>query len=528
MRYKQIILLFLTIFTVILSGCQSPQLYTQTTDNVADASQQAKDAMRKSDDDAKKSPTMVVNQGLYVDQTPRVLSRDPSWLSRPIILRGDQLPFAYYSRTILSNTGKTVLVRYQSDLDSSILTSMNYSGTIRGALDTLAARSGYVYSVNGNSVGWQAYVTKTFDIAFMPGTSDYVLGDTGGGSTATSGSGGSSGGSSGGGVSGGMGGTSEYSNLKGTISVWKDLDVTIRALLSPQGKVIVSQSNTSVTVRDKAANVSLVSKYIENLNKNLSKQVLVKVQVLQIDLNSSFNYGINWGMVQSAFGGSNAILNANYGTPVSIATLTGAAIPTVGLQPMPDRATSFTLLVNALKQQGRVAVVSEPRVVCLNNQVSVVNIVDKVGYAASVSSTALAGGSGSSAAGGSSVTSSITPGTIVTGLVLYILPKILNDKVFLQVNADLSTLVKIDKFTSGEGGTSPASIQVPRTTEKEFNQRSVIASGDTLILSGFRQVQNTTGAMQFFESQALGGKGASQNNSETIVLITPIILNGSA
>jgi hypothetical protein len=63
-------------------------------------------------------------------------------------------------------------------------------------------------------------------------------------------------------------------------------------------------------------------------------------------------------------------------------------------------------------------------------------------------------------------------------------------------------------------------------TQKQFNQRSVIGSGDTLILAGFREVKNESGAMQLFNSQALGGKGAKQQIIETIVLITPIILHG--
>ncbi|MCC2666998.1 MAG: bfpB, partial [Gammaproteobacteria bacterium] len=124
-------------------------------------------------------------------------------------------------------------------------------------------------------------------------------------------------------------------------------------------------------------------------------------------------------------------------------------------------------------------------------------------------------------------------GTVVTGLTLYILPKIMGDKVFLQVNADLSTNNGIATLSStsgsspSSGNTSPV-IQVPNVTQKQFNQRSVVNSGDTLILSGFRQVSNQANAMQMFQSQALGGKAAVEVTSETIVLITPIILHGFA
>jgi type II secretory pathway component GspD/PulD (secretin) len=147
---------------------------------------------------------------------------------------------------------------------------------------------------------------------------------------------------------------------------------------------------------------------------------------------------------------------------------------------------------------------------------------------ASVQNTTLAQGG---SAPTSTVTAQITPGTTVTGLTLYILPKILKDNIYLQINADLSTQTALQTFTTGGASQSSAgstSIQLPTITEKHFNQRSMIKSGDTLILAGFRQVTNSANANQFLTSQALGGKGAQQLNKETIVLITPIVLSGSA
>jgi type IVB pilus formation R64 PilN family outer membrane protein len=514
MIYKRIALLFLTL-CFILAGCESPAIYNQAENNAADVAQRIKDARHTSDTAVNQQPSLLISQGLYVDKTPISLARDPAWLHNRIIVRGNDLPFSYFSRTIIGGNGH-LLVHYQAGVDLTGKMSLSYAGTVKGALDLLASKSGFVYSVNGNHLIWQSTITKTFQIAYIPGTTDYLLGDSGG-SAASSGTGTTSGGIT--------NGTNQNSSLKGSISVWKDLNETITSLLSPEGKVFVSQATTSVTVRDKPANLAVVGKFIESFNKNLSRQVLIKIQILQITLNNDFNYGINWSLIQQAFGGSSVQLNANYGTPVSIVPLTGAAIPSAGLEINPNRFTGYTILVNALKEQGKVAVVTEPRVVCMNNQVSVINIVQKTGYAASVSSTALAGGSGSN---GSSVTSSITPGTIITGLVLYVLPKIMGNKIYLDVNADVSNLVTLQTFTSGATGASPASIEVPTTTEKEFNQRSVIGSGDTLILSGLRNITNQTGAMQLLDSQALGGKGATEQNQETIVLITPIILNGSA
>lgn len=530
---KHLAVLFL-VLTVALTGCQPPALYHQTEGNVADVTLRTREARLQSDAAARPVPTLVVNQGLYVDKTPVSLERQPSWLRNRIVIRGDQLPFSYYSRTIATVRGRNVLTHYQVGLDESPKVSINYSGDVKGAMDLLAAKTGYVYSVNGNDIYWQSFITRTFDVAFMPGSSDYMMGKA-------AGAGGSTGMSGGGTGAGSMitaitddSAAAQYSNLKGKLSVWDDLKTTIRELLSPDGKVMVSEATTTVTVRDKPTNVDLVAKFIDNLNNNLSKQVLVKVQILSITLNSDYNFGINWNIVQQAFGGSNYQLVANQATPFTITPLSPGGITQAGLATQAGRTTGFTTLINALKEQGKVSIVTEPRVVCLNNQVSAIRLVNVEGYLASVQNVSNVGSASGTGSSSNFITSQLTPGSLTTGLTLYVLPKIMGDKVYLQVNADLSNKVSITAVSSATGGEPPktgnqpgSTIQIPSTTQKQFNQRAVIVSGGTLILSGFRQVANQSGATQLMDQQSLGSQAAVQSNAETIVLITPIILHGT-
>lgn len=533
MLLRNFFILCLTSILFILTGCQGHKIWNQTEANVADVVQKTQAVRHRADQLGRPQPTLTVNPGLYVDGTPISLAREPTWLRNHIVIHGQELPFSYYSRAIVNGGGSNVLLRYQPELQQDVRVSMNYSGTVKGALDLLASKTGYVYSINGRNIFWQAFLTKTYDVAFMPGSADYMMGKASG--------------STGGAVSAGGGGAgqtvsaiiddsaaNQYSNLKGTLSVWKDLEAGIKQLLSPQGRVMVSEATTTVTVRDRPTNLNLVSRFIANVNNNLQKQVLVKVQVLDVTLSNDFVFGINWDIVQRMFGGggNNFILKSDEGTPISLTSLSGGAIPTIGIQPVKsDATTRYSSLIRALTQQGKVSVVTEPRVVCLNNQVSQIRIVNSEGYLASVQNTTVGG----SASGSSTVTSQLTPGTVVTGLTLYILPKIVGDKIIMQINADLSLKNSITSISSQTGtsavpaNSAPGSfIQVPNVTQKQFNQRSVIKSGDTLILAGFRSVQNTANAMQLLDSQALGGKGSTQRNTETIILITPLILHGCA
>jgi type IVB pilus formation R64 PilN family outer membrane protein len=538
---KKWILLLLTT-AVVLCACHS-QVYNQTEANVADVKLKLADARKKSDAEGKNSCPLVMKRGMYIDTTPVNLERQPTWLKNHIVIRGDQLPFSYYSRVIASGAGANILTKYQTGLDPAIITSLSYSGTVKGALDLLAAKTGYVYNVKYNNVYWQAYITRTFDIAFMPGDSDYLMGKaSGGGGTQAAAFGGGAGQAAVANYTSSDDSTNEYSSLKGSISVWKDIEATLKQLVSPDGKVVVSQSSTSVTVRDKPTNVALIEQYIKNLNHNMSKQVLVKVQVLDVKLHNDYEWGINWQIIEHAFNKSPFVLNGNFGTPVAITALTAqsaipnitsaaAAAPQFGTQYVPkadsnNNIPGYTILFNALNQQGKTSIVTEPRVVCLNNQVSVVRIISQNGYLASVQNTTSTS-SGSTNLG--MVTSQLTPGTVITGVTLYILPKIMKASIYLQVNADLSTNDGFTDVSSGGPSASSSStfIQVPNITEKHFNQRAVIKSGDTLILAGFRQMTNIANANQFMTSQALGGKGSTQANTETIILITPYLLPGT-
>lgn len=520
-------------FMAFLIGCNSTT-YNQTEGNIADAKAREVSARAHMDNLTKNPAPLVIKDGLYVDTTPVSLERQPDWLKNPIVIKGDQLPFSYYTRVISNAADNSVLNKYQSGLDASILVSINYSGTVKGALDILAAKTGYVYNIQrGNTVYWQAYITRTFSIAFMPGTSDYVMGQTSGTNTSTSTSGGAT-----------DAAAAEYSGLSGkSLSVWADVESTIKQLLSPDGKVFVSQSSTSVTVRDKPTNVELAGQYVRNLNKSLSQQVFVKVEVLDVTLENDYNFGINWQAVEQAFAHSNWIFNANYGSPLSITPLTGGSIPNGGLAPgsvvqqaaNAGATTVLSAVINALNQQAKVSVVAQPRIVCMNNQVSAIRIINTQQYIQSVSNTSVPATSSSSGSqtvnNVSTITSQITPATLVTGLTLYVLPKILGEKVYLQINVDMSQNSSITQLCA-QAGTSSTScaqssyvIQSPHVTEKIFNQRSVLTSGETLILSGLKQVTNNTGAMQLFNLQELGGKASTQTNNDTVILVTPYILH---
>lgn len=131
------------------------------------------------------------------------------------------------------------------------------------------------------------------------------------------------------------------------------------------------------------------------------------------------------------------------------------------------------------------------------------------------------------------MTASLQAGMVTDGYTLYVLPKIQKTQVYLQISSSLANLLGMETAKSG-GGTSGTvengsanQIQVPILSNKEFNQRSRVATGETLVIAGFSSVRNQSVSDSPFGITPLGGQGAEHKNVETIVLITPTILPGN-
>ena len=489
----------------LLASCQSP-VYQQAAQNVNQVQQQIAVA------NARQSNLQAATDKLARAQlAERAAGLDkPSWFKRHVELHGRGLPFSFYTSRILQNTPADV--SYAPEVNRGQAITINYSGSIGGALNDLAARTGYAYNIDGDTLTWEAFVTKTFDISFMPGASNYLLGQNNNMHYRDS-------------VSQvGPHDNMQYSTLGGHLSVWDDLRQTLDELKSPEGRVYVSEATTTITVKDRPAQVHVIAQYLDTLNQSLSREVALQVQVLEIQLNRGFNYGVNWQLVRDSIDGLRMGAQGFIGQPVSLATLganTAESAAGFILKAKPNSPWAGTdALVNALSQQGQVSTITRPRVVTLNNQVAEIDINTQKGYLREVSVT--------TTGNPSSTTTALTPGTIKTGFTLFILPKIYKQDVFLQLSSTISNLLNISTVTSSGGNDSANSnqIQLPTITEKRFNQRSLVPTGSTLVLAGFKQLKNEANKTALFHLDALGGRGAQQDNTETIVLITPTIIKG--
>src|SRR3989339_551933 len=500
MHYLKVFILSLTIF--LLAGCESAA-YLNANDAIDQTQSQVSDKLSQ----ANTPPPVVVKKGYYIDSHPISLEKAPSWLTSNITLQADQMPMQMLVDQILKNA-PDVVVTYGQKVTLTRPVTLHYQGTVKGALDAVADETNDSYSLEGEHIAWSDLITKTFDISFMPGAASYILGQQGGG--------GSNNGVANSQISDVLTQSNQSSSLQASnLSIWNDLEKTLNQLKSKEGQIMVSESTTTVTVRDHVQNVAAMAKYIKSLNALLSREVLVRVTVLEVELDDAFSAGVNWGLVSKVLQ-QRIVIGGNMATDAQVignASSSGSSLQGATLTIGENSQT----IINALGQQGKVRVVTQPQVVTMNDQVASIRITQNTGYLQSVSTTVF----------DNNATSALTPGSITDGFILYVLPKIQDNRVYMQISSSLSTLEGITTQTNQPtGATSNSSyqtIQTPTISDKQFNQRSVIDSGATLVIAGYKQLKDQTAQSSFFGVDQLGGKGSNSQNIQTLVLITPTI-----
>lgn len=386
--------------------------------------------------------------------------------------------------------------------------SLAYTGALAGFLDMAAARYGIYWEWNDNKVRLFRTATQTFRLVALPGdtTLNAKISNQSGGASGTASSVGSSNSSS----------SQETGVSFSGLSVWKGIEDSIQTMLTASGKMVVTPATGTVTVTDTPQVLSRVEKFIDQQNESLGRQVVVNVRVLSVDLSNSDNYGINWNVVYNS-------LSQNFGL-----TLKNSTAPAIGASSLALKILSTAgstgadikswagseAIINALSKQGRVSQVTSASVTTLNNQPAPMQVGRQTSYLASSTTTIGTAGAPS--------TTTLQPGLITTGFSMNLVPHMLDDKrLLLQYAMDLSSLLNLSTVSSGD-----SSIQTPEIETRNFLQRVMLNSGDTLVVTGFEQ-SSLTGNMQGVGdagNTALGGNvNGSKNKTILVILIQPVI-----
>lgn len=373
-------------------------------------------------------------------------------------------------------------------------------GTLKGLLDTAAARFGVFWKYANGTIHFYYTDSRTFQINAIPG--DSAL-------SATVASGSTAGAQ---GTTGAQNNISSNNNqntaVRSQLSVFSSIEKSISAMLSPYGKVVASPATGTMTVVDTPETLDRVGQFVEAENRSLSRQVMINVTVLAVNVSDGDSLGINWnavyGDLQNRFGIQNTVAAETNSNSFSAGILNTAG----------SRWSGTSLVINALSSQGQVRRETTASVVTLNNQPVPVQVAKQTSYLRSSQTTITAN---------VGTTTTLDPGTVTSGFNMTILPHVLNNgTVMLQFSTDMSSLRRIRTVSS-----NTSSIETPELDTRNFLQRVAMKSNETLIISGFEQTddnlerQGTISPANFLFG---GGHRARSDKEVIVILITPVTM----
>lgn len=454
----------------------------------------------------------------------------PTIFNNPIQIDKEFYSLHSVTGTISDLTGIPTILDLSSNIDSCTnIRITQQQGTLIDLLNNLGARCDLSWSYKDSKIILSDLETKTWAINGIPG--DIQIQNQINNSTGIQGQSGASGGSIGNGGGGAATGQSQANSSQSTTqtiafnlqnSLWQNMSDAIKSMLSRTGRLSISPATSSLTVTDRPSVLLRVDRYIRNQNGILGRQVQIDVQVLNVEVNSEDNYGINWNLLLQ---GANTKFSINGQAVTPSANGTSAFspspifVPTNTTQAFTIGATGASLngsqlIINALSSNAKTSLVTSTAVTTLSNQPVPVQFVDQLSYLASVTTTQTANVGSQT---------SLTPGELTTGFSLNVLPVIQSDgKVNLQLSLNISALKNMAQYS-----TTGASVELPETLQRNFMQKVIIKSGDTFVVTGFDSDSNQLtkngvgGANNWWFG---GGVSSKKTRSRLVILVTPRVI----
>ena len=341
---------------------------------------------------------------------------------------------------------------------------------------------------------------------------------------------------SGDGEKGGTGGNSQVEVSSNTaFDFWGDMTRDISQillqhrqtnikLLSETGvnqHLVVNQKSGSIYVQGSKKQLAEVEKYITEVSKTISKQVLVDINILQVKLSEIHKTGIDWGQISDLQNiGANFSFGTNAGSTLAEDVL--GATTESSLRIVKD--INIDSLLAFIQSHGKTNTISNPRILAINNQTAIISIGQQIYYKIQKTTT---------------ITQNATTQTqdeevdsIFAGIVVDITPAISEDnEIILKINKSITKLVSDTK--SAQSSTTLTSRTIPPDLEKQEISTVIKAkNGEKIVLGGLisNNTQNGTSGivglknLPFF-GKLFGTKSVNEIKDELVIIITPKVID---
>ena len=305
----------------------------------------------------------------------------------------------------------------------------------------------------------------------------------------------------------GSGGNSDKNSTQSEISgtavltrtesdFWGALETDIKTLVgdAPGHNVVINRQSGVIVVRAMPPELRDVEDYLSKTESTVTRQVILEAKVVEVELNSAYQAGINWARVFQDGGNkyflgqssppngfdvsptlpSGGQVNVEPGNPVNLTGLVTSALG--GAFPIAANTANFNAFIELLSAQGRTRVLSSPRVSTLHNQKAVIKAGSDEFFVTGVKSDITTG-----TATTTTVNVQLTP--FFSGVALDVTPQISDDGgVLLHIHPTVSEVSDQSKKISFNGSTSELPLAFSQIRESDSVVRA--KNGQVIVIGG--------------------------------------------
>jgi len=268
---------------------------------------------------------------------------------------------------------------------------------------------------------------------------------------------------------------------------WKNLTTTLTALIGSDGgrRVIVNPQTGVVVVRAMPDELRIVEDYLGVTHATVNRQVVLEAKVVEVELKNEFQSGVDWSLVSQNHRGrlfsSSATLFGG-GTPAGGGGTRSSEFG--GIFSLLLQTSDFSLLIDALRGQGEVQVLSSPRVSTVNNQKAVIKVGGEEFFVTGVTQ-------GVAATTTTAATlPSVTLSSFFSGISLDVTPQIdETNNIVLHIHPSVSAVSEKTKILTVSGETF--SLPLALSTIQESDNIVRARSGQIIVIGGLMKEATT-------------------------------------
>ena len=292
------------------------------------------------------------------------------------------------------------------------------------------------------------------------------------------------------------------------------LSAFLQQLAGRNAEVQVMPDLGLISVRSNAAALARVGNFLNRFSANAMRRVEIEASIVEVTLSDDFQYGIQWQKVLSGHTSGSIKLG-------DTSLVTGSPAVDVNLT-----RSGITAILQALQSYTTVRVISQPKVMAMNNTPAVIFDGQQLPYLGSIATTTIPG------AGGASTTTAGSASYAVDGVTLSIQPDILSDtEVQLTLVPVLSRVQQFQTFDLGGG----SKITAPVQRSNQSLMQVVAETGRTLIIGGIRstvgnaQKNGIPGVVDLKGAgDLLSGRAVDNQARELVILLRAHVIPGGA